>query len=50
MVLEEGQQQKVANLQKELTEGVGTDLIKWNFIFGDSPPDKGIFWQPQNTS
>jgi len=36
MVLEEGQQQKVANLQKELTEGVGTDLIKWNFIFGDS--------------
>ena len=36
MVLEEGQQQKVANLQKELTEGVGPDLIKWNFIFGDS--------------
>ena len=36
MVLEEGQQQKVANLQKELTEGVGTDLIKWNFIFGYS--------------
>lgn len=36
MVLEEGQQQKVANLQNELTEGVGTDLIKWNFIFGDS--------------
>ena len=36
MVLEEGQQQKVAKLQKELTEGVGTDLIKWNFIFGDS--------------
>ena len=48
MVLEEGQQQKVANLQKELTEGVGTDLIKWNFIFGDSLQIREFFGSLQN--
>ena len=36
MVLEEEQQEAVSLLQKELTEGVGTDLVKWNFIYADS--------------
>lgn len=43
IVLEEGQQEKVALLKKELTEGVGTDLVKWNFIYGDSIQIQALF-------
>jgi len=34
MVLREGQQEQVETLKSELKTGVGTDLVKWNFIFG----------------
>ena len=34
MVLREGQQTQVETLKEELKAGVGTDLIKWRFIFG----------------
>ena len=34
MVLREGQQEHVETLKSELKTGVGTDLVKWNFIFG----------------
>jgi hypothetical protein len=34
MVLREGQQEEVETLKSELKTGVGTDLVKWNFIFG----------------
>lgn len=43
IVLADGQQEKVSLLQKELTEGVGTDLIKWNFIYGDSLQIQTLF-------
>jgi len=34
MVLKEGQQEQVEILKQELKVGVGTDLVKWRFIFG----------------
>ena len=34
MVLKEGQQEQVEILKQELKVGVGTDLVKWHFIFG----------------
>lgn len=43
MVLAEGQEKSVGQLQKELMEGVGTDLIKWNFIYGDSLAIQKLF-------
>ena len=36
MVLENGQEEKVSALKEELEAGVGTDLVKWRFIFGTS--------------
>lgn len=33
----------MGQLQKELMEGVGTDLIKWNFIYGDSLAIQKLF-------
>ena len=43
MVLADGEQEKVHQLQKELSDGVGTDLIKWNFIYGDSLQIHNLF-------
>jgi hypothetical protein len=34
MVLRNGQQIQVEMLKEELKSGVGTDLVKWRFIFG----------------
>ncbi len=36
IVLLEGQEKEIENLKNKLKEGVGTDLIKWKFIFGNS--------------
>ena len=33
MVVEDGQQAQVNILKEELQEGVGTDLVKWRFVF-----------------
>jgi len=33
MVVEDGQQAQVNFLKEELQEGVGTDLVKWRFVF-----------------
>lgn len=43
MVMADGEQQAVRELQEELAEGVGTDLIKWNFIYGDSLQIHSLF-------
>ncbi len=43
VVLLEGQEREVENLKEKLREGVGTDLIKWKFIFGTSEEIKTLF-------
>ena len=43
MVLENGQQDKVNILKEELKEGVGTDLVKWRFIFGSPDEIQDLF-------
>ena len=43
MVLNEGQQDQVLELKQELKSGVGTDLIKWRFIFGSDDQITSLF-------
>ena len=43
MVLREGQQTQVETLKEELKAGVGTDLIKWRFIFGSDDQIRILF-------
>lgn len=43
MVLNEGQQNQVQQLIQELKSGVGTDLIKWRFIFGSNDQIQSLF-------
>ena len=43
MVLENGQQDQVNMLKEELQEGVGTDLVKWRFVFGSSDEIQDLF-------
>ena len=43
MVLENGQQDQVNILKEELQEGVGTDLVKWRFVFGSSDEIQDLF-------
>ena len=43
IVLLEGQEREVEDLKVKLREGVGTDLIKWKFIFGTSVEIKTLF-------
>ena len=43
MVLENGQQNQVNILKEELQEGVGTDLVKWRFIFGSPDEIQDLF-------
>lgn len=43
IALLDGQQKEVENLKEKLREGVGTDLIKWKFIFGTSEEIKTLF-------
>ena len=43
MVLENGQQDQVNFLKEELKEGVGTDLVKWRFIFGSPDEIQDLF-------
>ena len=43
MVLKHGQQDYVKLLKQELKSGVGTDLIKWRFIFGGDDQISNLF-------
>lgn len=43
MVLENGQQDQVNILKEELQEGVGTDLVKWRFVFGSPEEIHDLF-------
>jgi len=43
MLLENGQEEQVAQLQAALREGVGTDLKKWNFLYGDQTAIYAVF-------
>jgi hypothetical protein len=43
MVLENGQQDQVNILKEELQEGVGTDLVKWRFVFGSPDEIQELF-------
>ena len=43
IVLLEGQEREVEDLKGKLREGVGTDLIKWKFVFGTSAEIKTLF-------
>tara|TARA_B100000941_G_scaffold240522_1_gene183922 strand:+ start:196 stop:849 length:654 start_codon:yes stop_codon:yes gene_type:complete len=43
MVLENGQQNQVHILKEELQEGVGTDLVKWRFVFGSPEEIQDLF-------
>ena len=43
MVLKHGQQDYVKLLKQELKSGVGTDLIKWRFIFGGDGQISNLF-------
>ena len=43
MVVQEGQQVQVEELKQELKSGVGTDLIKWRFVFGNDDQIASLF-------
>ena len=43
MLLENGQEAAVENLKAALREGVGTDLVKWNFVYGTPAALQGQF-------
>ena len=43
IVLLEGQEKEIENLKNKLKEGVGTDLVKWKFIFGSSEEIINLF-------
>tara|TARA_B100001057_G_scaffold262739_1_gene262911 strand:+ start:129 stop:782 length:654 start_codon:yes stop_codon:yes gene_type:complete len=43
MVLENSQQDQVNILKEELREGVGTDLVKWRFVFGSPDEIQHLF-------
>ena len=43
MVLKQGQQDQVELLKQELKSGVGTDLIKWRFVFGSDDQIARLF-------
>lgn len=43
MVLQQGQQDQIELLKQELKSGVGTDLIKWLFIFGSDDQIESLF-------
>ena len=43
MVLENGLQDQVNILKEELKEGVGTDLVKWRFVFGSPDEIQDLF-------
>ena len=38
-----GQEKEIEDLKMKLKEGIGTDLIKWKFIFGNSDEIKTLF-------
>ena len=43
MVLENGQEDQVNILKEDLQEGVGTDLVKWRFLFGSPDEIQDLF-------
>jgi hypothetical protein len=43
MVVQQGQQEQVELLKQELKSGVGTDLVKWRFIFGSNDQITSLF-------
>ena len=47
MLLENGQEAAVENLKAALREGVGTDLVKWNFVYGTPAALQGQFYSLQ---
>lgn len=42
-VVEDGLQEEIKTILSELQEGVGTDMVKWNFIFGSTNQIKALF-------
>jgi len=42
-VVEDGRQEEIKTILSELQEGVGTDMVKWNFIFGSTNQIKALF-------
>jgi len=43
MVVKQGYQVQVEELKEELKAGVGTDLIKWRFVFGNDDQIASLF-------
>ena len=43
VAVEDGYQDEIAKVISELEEGVGTDMIKWNFIFGSAEQIQTLF-------
>ena len=43
MVVKQGYQAQVEELKEELKAGVGTDLIKWRFVFGNDDQIASLF-------
>ncbi|PSR09036.1 MAG: hypothetical protein C7M88_07960, partial [Candidatus Arcticimaribacter sp.] len=43
VAVEDGYQEEIAKVISELEEGVGTDMIKWNFIFGSAEQIQNLF-------
>ena len=43
MVVQEGQQAQVEELKQALKSGVGTDLVKWRFVFGSDDQIARLF-------
>ena len=41
--VEDGYQEQINQILVELEEGVGTDMVKWNFIFGSSDQVQDLF-------
>jgi hypothetical protein len=43
VAVEDGYQEEIAKVISELEEGVGTDMVKWNFIFGTAEQIQTLF-------
>ena len=43
VAVEDGYQEEIGKIISELEQGVGTDMIKWNFIFGSTDQVQNLF-------
>ena len=43
VAVEDGYQEEIGKIISELEQGVGTDMIKWNFIFGSADQVQKLF-------